>query len=244
MTVTTRLESHAEAGAVAPEAFAGGRTLHFWGGRWRAEGDPALDATDTARAVRAALNEHRTWSVAGFEERRTRVSAAVESLTAHGALLAGTLGTGAEAERAVHRVLGTTRQCADEGGALLTGRFPLRGPVANIASRACPAPALLQALLMQTLAGNAAIAGISGGRGPAGRKERADGAGGAGGSAFLTLAVALAAPHGLPLTLVRAEGAAAEAALGRQDIVGCVRYPDESEPDETLLSTVTRRAAS
>ncbi|MEU3274105.1 hypothetical protein ABZ639_24975 [Saccharomonospora sp. NPDC006951] len=243
MTVIARSTGHAEAGAVAPEAFAGGRTLHFWGGRWRAEGDPVLDASDTARAVRAALNEHRTWSVAGFEERRVRVSAAVESLTTHATLLAGTLGT-AEAERALERVLGAARRRIEEGDALLTGRFPLRGPVANIACRACPAPALLQALLTQALAGNAAIAGISGVPGPEGRKERADGAGGAGGIAFLTLAVALAAPHGLPLTLIRAEGAAAEAALSRPDIVGCVRYPDESEPDEALLSTVTRRAAS
>ncbi|PXY19575.1 aldehyde dehydrogenase family protein [Prauserella muralis] len=231
MTLTVETASMSErAATLAPEAFDGDRPLHYWAGLWRREGPAGLQPADAARAVRAAFNEHRTWSLAPLAERTARVTAALGDLDARRDLLAhllaeetGTAVTAATA--AVDRCLGGVRGQLAGIGQAVAGRVPLRGPVSNIPARDCPAPVLVRAALVQALAGNAAIV-----KAPE-----------AGGVRFLALAVALAGPHGLPLTLV-AGGPAVDDALGRLDVVGCVSHPVDAERGAALVRAVTRRA--
>jgi acyl-CoA reductase-like NAD-dependent aldehyde dehydrogenase len=82
------------------------------------------------------------------------------------------------------------------------------GPVSNIASWNYPMSVLMHAMLVQVLAGNAVIA-----------KTPTDG-----GLACLTLACALAAREGLPITLVSGAGRELSAALVRAPEIGCVSF--------------------
>ncbi|MEU6646781.1 hypothetical protein ABZ863_30150 [Saccharomonospora sp. NPDC046836] len=219
--------SHADAlrraEVLVPDAFHEGRPLNFWGGRWRRDGVAGLTAADAARAVRAGLNEHRTWSVAAPTERRLRVVAALEGLTAQREVLTALPGCATGLERSLAGV----RDCVERLDGLLAGRAPLRGPVSNLAGRACPVPVLLEAVLVQALAGNAAIVNAS--------TESAH---------ALTLATDLAARHGVPLTLLHGGGAGVEAALTRQDVVGCVSYPDGAPRGVALVRAMTRRSVT
>ncbi|MBK1788327.1 aldehyde dehydrogenase family protein [Prauserella cavernicola] len=208
------------AGTVAPEAFRAGRPLNFWGGLWRADGVPELEAADAARAVRAGLNEHRTWTLAPLTERRLRVDATLDDLAAHRELLDRLAGGGGFADG-----LAETRECAERIEGLIAGRDPLRGPVSNIAEAQCPAATLVHAMLVQVLAGNAAIVKATEPAGPA-----------------LAIATALAARHGLPFTLLHGGGEGVDAALSRPDVVGCVSYPDGTRRGVSLVAAVTRRA--
>jgi len=214
---------------VAPEAFADHRLLNFWGGRWRLEGVPAettspldgtiitgpprLDASDATRAVRASLNEHRTWSFAPLAERKARVRAAVEELAGHRELLALLLvweigKTWKSAQADVDRCVDGVRWYLGEIDNMLDGRAPLRGPVSNIASWNYPMSVLVHAMLVQALAGNATIA-----------KAPTDG-----GVNCLTLATALVARHGVPVTLVSGSGAELSEALVTSPMIGCLSF--------------------
>ena len=214
---------------VAPEAFADHRLLNFWGGRWRMEGipgettspldgtiitsPPRLDAVDATRAVRASLNEHRTWSSAPLAERKARVVAALDELAEHRELLALLLiweigKTWKSALSDVDRCISGVHWYAEEIDGMLEGRAPLPGPVSNIASWNYPMSVLMHAMLVQALAGNAAIA-----------KAPTDG-----GVNCLTLAVALAARHGVPLTLVSGGGAELSEALVTSPMIGCLSF--------------------
>ncbi|PRX46435.1 acyl-CoA reductase-like NAD-dependent aldehyde dehydrogenase [Prauserella shujinwangii] len=220
---------YARARAAAPEAFEDDRLLNFWGGRWRREGTPVpavspvdgteiagppmVDAVAAAKAVRASLNEHRTWSFAPLTERRIRIAAALDDLAGHRDLLALLLvweigKTWRSATADVDRCLDGVRWYLEQIDGMLADRRPLRGPVSNIASWNYPMSVLMHAMLVQALAGNAAIA-----------KAPTDG-----GVACLTLATALAARHGLPLTLISGSGPELSAALVRSDIIGCVAF--------------------
>ncbi|MGQ4445077.1 aldehyde dehydrogenase family protein, partial [Streptomyces violaceoruber] len=81
-------------------------------------------------------------------------------------------------------------------------------PVSNIASWNYPMSVLVHALLVQALAGNAVIA-----------KTPTDG-----GVACLTLACALAAREGLPVTLLSGSGRELSQALVRAPEIGCVSF--------------------
>lgn len=221
--------AYARCCAVAPEAFGDDRVLNHWAGRWQRDGTPAsavspVDGTviagpprlpgDTATAaVRAALDQHRRWRAVGLPDRTARVRATLDALVEHRDLLAlllvweiGKPWRSACAD--VDRCVSGVRWYVEEIDTMLDGRAPLDGPVSNIASWNYPMSVLMHAMLVQALAGNAVIA-----------KTPTDG-----GLACLTLACALAAREGVPVTLVSGGGAELSPALVRAQEIGCVSF--------------------
>ncbi|MGH4028881.1 aldehyde dehydrogenase family protein [Actinomycetota bacterium Odt1-20B] len=215
--------------AVAPEAFQDNRVLNLWAGTWHADGrplpatspvdgrpiagPPRLDATAAHAAVRASLDQHRAWRHIPVPERRARVAATLDALTRHRELLAlllvweiGKPWRLAQAD--VDRAIDGVRWYVDGIDAMVEDRSPLDGPVSNIASWNYPMSVLVHALLVQALAGNAVIA-----------KTPTDG-----GVACLTLACALAAREGIPVTLVSGSGGELSEALVRAPEIGCVSF--------------------
>ncbi|MET9671421.1 aldehyde dehydrogenase family protein [Streptomyces sp. NPDC006475] len=213
----------------APEAFRDDRVLNLWAAGWKHDGNPLpatspvdgspitgpprLDAVTAQQAVRASLDQHRAWRHVPVAERRARVSAALDALTEHRELLAlllvweiGKPWRLAQAD--VDRAIDGVRWYVDGIEPMLAGRSPLAGPVSNIASWNYPMSVLVHAMLVQALAGNAVIA-----------KTPTDG-----GLACLTLASALAAREGLPITLVSGSGGQLSEALVRAPEIGCVSF--------------------
>lgn len=213
----------------APEAFQGDRVRNLWASSWQQDGHPLpatspvdgtpiagpprLDAPTAQQAVRASLDQHRAWCHIPLPERRARVSAALDALTEHRELLAlllvweiGKPWRLAQAD--VDRAIDGVRWYVDHIDRLLADRTPLPGPVSNIASWNYPMSVLVHAMLVQALAGNAVIA-----------KTPTDG-----GVACLTLACALAAREGIPLTLVSGSGSELSAPLVRSAEIGCVSF--------------------
>lgn len=215
--------------AAAPEAFRDDRVLNLWDSRWHPDGralpatspvdlspvagPPRLDPATARRAVRAALDQHRAWRHVPLPERRARVGATLDALTEHRELLAlllvweiGKPWRLAQAD--VDRAIDGVRWYVDGIEPMLRGRSPLDGPVSNIASWNYPMSVLVHAMLVQAVAGNAVIA-----------KTPTDG-----GVACLTLACALAAREGVPLTLVSGSGGELSEALVRSPEIGCVSF--------------------
>ncbi|MEU5770699.1 aldehyde dehydrogenase family protein [Streptomyces asoensis] len=215
--------------AAAPEAFRDDRVLNLWNASWQADGrplpttspvdgspvagPPRLDGATASRAVRACLDQHRAWRHVPLEERRARVAATLDALAAHRDLLAlllvweiGKPWRLAQAD--VDRAVDGVRWYVDGIGPMLDGRAPLDGPVSNIASWNYPMSVLVHAMLVQALAGNAVIA-----------KTPTDG-----GVACLSLACALAAREGVPVTLVSGSGSELSRALVRAPEIGCVSF--------------------
>ncbi|MEU9442654.1 aldehyde dehydrogenase family protein [Streptomyces sp. NPDC048304] len=213
----------------APEAFRHDRVLTLWGAAWRPDGRtvpattpvdgtpitgaPRLDGDTAQRAVRAALDQHRAWRHVPLPERRARIAATLDALAAHRDLLALLLVWEigkpwrlalADVDRAIDGV----RWYVEGIEGMLAGRTPLDGPVSNIASWNYPMSVLVHAALVQALAGNAVIA-----------KTPTDG-----GVACLTLAMALAAREGVPVTLVGGSGRELNQALVRAPEIGCVSF--------------------
>jgi acyl-CoA reductase-like NAD-dependent aldehyde dehydrogenase len=213
----------------APEAFAPDGLHNYWGGEWRRDGHaspaispndgteiagpPQLDEVTAAAAVRAAYDQHLAWKDTPLAERKARVTAALEALSEHRDLLALLLvwEIGKPWRLAcadVDRCLEGVRWYLDEIELMLEDRRPLPGPVSNIASWNYPMSVLMHAMLVQVLAGNAAIG-----------KAPTDG-----GVSCLTLAVALAAREGLPLTLISGSGSRLSPVLVGAPQVGCVSF--------------------
>ncbi|MER5442273.1 aldehyde dehydrogenase family protein [Streptomyces sp. NPDC002790] len=215
--------------AVAPEAFRDDRVLNLWDGAWQADGralpatspvdgspiagPPRLDADVAHQAVRASLDQHRAWRHVPLPERRARVAATLDALTEHRELLAlllvweiGKPWRLAQAD--VDRAIDGVRWYVDGIDDILGERTPLAGPVSNIASWNYPMSVLVHAMLVQALAGNAVIA-----------KTPTDG-----GVSCLTLACALAAREGIPVTLVSGSGGQLSEALVRAPEIGCVSF--------------------
>jgi acyl-CoA reductase-like NAD-dependent aldehyde dehydrogenase len=151
---TTWDEVYARARSAAPEAFDADRILNLTGGQWVRSGEPGehvtpVDGTpvqgpprvshdEAAAAVAHALAEHRTWSDVDLDERKRRVSAAVEGLAAErdtlALLLAWEIGKPWKLACAdVDRALDGVRWYLGEVDRQLQGRTPLPGPVSNIA---------------------------------------------------------------------------------------------------------------
>ncbi len=222
---------------LAPEAFVGDRVRNLYGSSWQDAGTPAtlttpVDGTPFAEmgkvdqgtaqlAVAAAAEAHRTWGAVPWAERRARVAEAVELL--QGArdelalLLAWEIGKPWRLACAdVDRCLDGVRWYLDEAEAMLAvdvegrpfARTPLPGPVSNIASWNYPMSVLVHAELVQVLAGNAVLA-----------KTPSQG-----GAVTLTLAHALMARAGLPVTLLSGVGADLSAALVRSPQIGALAF--------------------
>jgi acyl-CoA reductase-like NAD-dependent aldehyde dehydrogenase len=227
----------------APEAFRDDRVLNLWDGRWQADGrarpgtspvdgsplagPPRLDAAAAAGAVRAALDQHRSWRHVPLPERRARVSATLDALAEHRKLLALLLVWEigkpwrlalADVDRAVDGV----RWYVEGITPMMDGRAPLDGPVSNIASWNYPMSVLVHAMLVQALAGNAVIA-----------KTPTDG-----GLSCLTLASALAAREGIPVTLVSGSGGELSEALVRSPEIGCVSFVGGRDTGARIATTV------
>ncbi|MFI8993389.1 aldehyde dehydrogenase family protein [Streptomyces sp. NPDC053542] len=214
----------------APEAFHDDRVLNLWAATWHADGTPLpatspvdnitpiagpprLTADNAARAVRAALDQHRAWRHIPLPERKARIAATLDALAAHRELLAlllvweiGKPWKLAQAD--VDRAIDGVRWYVDEVDHMITDRSPLPGPVSNIASWNYPMSVLVHAMLVQALAGNAVIG-----------KTPTDG-----GVACLTLACALARREGVPLSLVSGSGSELSPALVRSPEIGCVSF--------------------
>ncbi|MYV45278.1 aldehyde dehydrogenase family protein [Streptomyces sp. SID2888] len=215
--------------AAAPEAFRDDRVLNLWDSSWQPDGrvlpatspvdgrpvagPPRLGPDTARRAVHAALDQHRAWREVPLAERRARASATLDALADHRELLALLLvweiGKPWKLARAdVDRAIDGVRWYVEEIERMLDNRPPLDGPVSNIASWNYPMSVLVHAMLVQALAGNAVIA-----------KTPTDG-----GVACLTLACALAAREGIPVTLVSGSGGELSEELVRAPEIGCVSF--------------------
>ncbi|WP_405440116.1 aldehyde dehydrogenase family protein [Streptomyces niveus] len=229
--------------AVAPEAFRDDHVLNLWSASWQdggrtlpattpvdgspIVGPPRLAADAAQQAVRASLDQHRAWRHVPLAERRARVGATLDALTEHRELLAlllvweiGKPWRLAQAD--VDRAIDGVRWYVDGVEPMLAGRAPLPGPVSNIASWNYPMSVLVHAMLVQALAGNAVIA-----------KAPTDG-----GVACLTLAAALAAREGLPITLVSGSGGELSEALVRSPEIGCVSFVGGRDTGARIATTV------
>ncbi len=181
-------------------------------------GPPRVDYDEAAESVRFACAEHAQWTEMDLDERRNRVTMAVDALTEHRDLLALLLVweigkpwrlACADVDRCVDGVrwyvgeierqlaLGTPNE-----------RRPLPGPVSNIASWNYPMSVQVHAELVQLLAGNAVLA-----------KTPSQG-----GFHTLTLAHALMKRADLPVTLLSGVGAHLGEVLVRSEGIGGLAF--------------------
>ncbi len=226
---TSWTETLERATAAAPEAFAPDRLRNLVAGEWSGAGSPAplrtpvdgtpltnlarLDADTALRAVRHAAGEHATWADTPLAERKDRVVAALDALTAQRDLLALLLvwEIGKPWRLAcadVDRCLDGVRWYVDQIDRMLADRAPLAGPVSNIASWNYPMSVLVHAELVQLLAGNAVVA-----------KTPSQG-----GAVCLTVAHALMRRAGLPATLLSGAGEELSEVLVRAPEIGAVAF--------------------
>ena len=231
---TTVLE---QAAALAPTAFGDGVLHNLYGGSWHEVGEPAplttpvdgtsvvslakVDGATAGAAVAAAADAHREWSKTSLAERKSRVTAAVDALQEArdelALLLAWEIGKPWRLACAdVDRALDGVRWYLQEIDQMMTtdvegrpfDRRPLDGPVSNIASWNYPMSVQVHAELVQLLAGNAVVA-----------KTPTQG-----GAVTLTLAHALMAAEGLPVTLLSGDGATLSDALVRSPELGALAF--------------------
>jgi acyl-CoA reductase-like NAD-dependent aldehyde dehydrogenase len=218
-----------QAADTAPEAFGTDRLHNLIDGTWRPNGDPELMVTpvdgtkliglprlsagEAQHAVHASAAAHRSWARTPLAERKARVAAAVEAMAASrdelALLLAWEIGKPWKLACAdVDRALDGVRWYLEEIDAMLGDRAPLDGPVSNIASWNYPMSVLVHSELVQLLAGNAVLA-----------KTPSQG-----GAACLTLAHALMAREGLPVTLLSGGGAELSSVLVRSPEIGALAF--------------------
>jgi hypothetical protein len=228
-------ETYARCVQAAPEAFDSDRLRNLVRGEWRRIGIPgdhvnSVDGTpipgpplvEPRRGRRRrwtyAVGEHTMWAGVELDERRTRVSDAVDALIEHRDLLALLLVweigkpwrlACADVDRCVDGVrwyLGQIeRQLTTSDG---KQRRPLPGPVSNIASWNYPMSVQVHAELVQALAGNAVVA-----------KTPSQG-----GFHTLTLAHALMRRAGLPVTLLSGMGSHMGEVLIRSEGIGALAF--------------------
>ena len=181
---TSWWETYARCVTAAPEAFDSDRLLNLSGGEWqrigapsehitpvdgsRIPGPPRLSYRQAEQAVASALKQHADWAAVSLDERRSRVSAAVDALAEQRDLLAlllvweigkpWRLAT-ADVDRCLDGVRWYLSQIERQ---LHVGtdaeRHPLPGPVSNIASWNYPMSVQVHSELVQLLAGNAVVA--------------------------------------------------------------------------------------
>lgn len=222
-------ETYARCVAAAPEAFDSDRLRNLVNGEWQRigtvgqhvtpvdgspiQGPPRISYDEALSAVQGAVSQHRAWGATDLDERKARVSAAVDAMTEHRDLLALLLvwEIGKPWRLAcadVDRALDGVRWYVEEAERQLAGRVPLPGPVSNIASWNYPMSVQVHAELVQCLAGDAVVA-----------KTPSQG-----GFHCLTLAHALMARAGLPVSLVSGVGGQLGDALIRGDGIGALAF--------------------
>lgn len=219
----------AQARRAAPVAFAAdARPLNLVGGEWGRAGRaqpvvspvdgrelgalPMLDLAGAHEAVELAAREGVRWARTPLAARRERVRAALDAIREHRDLIARLLVWEIgkplrQAETDVDRCVDGVDWYVEEIESMLDGRAPL-GLVSNIASWNYPYSVLVHAVLVQVLAGNAAIA-----------KTPTDG-----GVFALTLGFSLAREAGLPVSLVSGSGSELGPALVRGTGVDCLAF--------------------
>jgi acyl-CoA reductase-like NAD-dependent aldehyde dehydrogenase len=226
---TTFDDLHRRCVEVASEAFDDDRVRNRWGGQWRRAGvaatssspvdgsatlaPPMVDAEEARDAVAATVDEHVKWADVALDERVARVHTCIEALERHRELLSLLLvreigKPWPQATTEIDRTASTVRWYADNIAEMLFGRTPLPGPVSNIASWNYPINVLLAAMLVEAMAGNAAIAKVPS----------------QGGVCATTLGVALACEAGLPFTLISGSGPALSPVLVQTPEIGCVSF--------------------
>jgi acyl-CoA reductase-like NAD-dependent aldehyde dehydrogenase len=214
---TSWAETYARCVAEAPEAFEPDRLLNLMDGEWRRigrpgdhvtpvdgtpiQGPPQVEASTAAAAVEAAVRQHAQWARVDLDERKERVTAAVDIMAASRDLLAMLLVweigkpwrlACADVDRGIDGVRWYVEEIDRQLSAGTAGaRTPLPAPVSNIASWNYPMSVQVHAELVQALAGNAVVA-----------KTPTQG-----GFHCLTLAHAFMARAGLPMTLLSGVGA-------------------------------------
>ncbi|MCU1491467.1 MAG: aldehyde dehydrogenase family protein [Acidimicrobiaceae bacterium] len=231
---TSWWETYARCVRVAPEAFDSDRLRNLSGGEWRRSGvpgdhvspvdgspipgPPRISYDEAVTAVAMARDAHEAWGKVDLDERRARVTAALDLMAEHRDLLALLLVweigkpwrlACADVDRGLDGARWYVREIENH---LRMGtdaeRRPLPGPVSNIASWNYPMSVQVHAELVQALAGNAVIA-----------KTPSQG-----GFHCLTLAHAFMARAGLPVTLVSGVGAELGEALIRSEGIGALAF--------------------
>jgi acyl-CoA reductase-like NAD-dependent aldehyde dehydrogenase len=231
---TSWWETYTRCVAAAPEAFDSDRLRNLSGGEWQRigtpgdhvspvdgspiPGPPRLSYEQAEQAVAAAAGEHAEWSKVDLDERRNRVTAAVDALTEHRDLLALLLVW--EIGKPWRLATADVDRCLD-GARWYVGqierqlhvggdgeRRPLPGPVSNIASWNYPMSVQVHGELVQLLAGNAVVA-----------KTPSQG-----GFHCLTLAHALMRRAGLPVTLISGVGSQLGEVLVRSEGLGALAF--------------------
>ncbi|MEI6081722.1 MAG: aldehyde dehydrogenase family protein [Verrucomicrobiota bacterium] len=220
---------YAQARSLAPEAFEADRINNLIMGEWASvgtasthvnpvdqmpiEGPPKIDHQTALDAVTAAALQHKSWGLVNLDERKARVNSGLQGLREArdtiALLLAWEIGKPwklacADIDRCIDGVDWYLTQIDRQ----LEGRSPLRGPISNIASWNYPMSVLVHAELVQALAGNAVIA-----------KTPSQG-----GFHSLTLAHAMMARAGLPVTLVSGVGAELSDALVSSPVLGAFAF--------------------
>ena len=226
---TAWADVYARARAAAPEAFDADRILNLTSGEWRRSGTPGAHVTpvdgspiqgpprighdDVVAAITYAAGEHKAWGEVDLDERKAKVLAAVDAMTAErdtlALLLVWEIGKPWRLACAdVDRALDGVRWYVEEIERQIAGRRPLPGPVSNIASWNYPMSVQIHAELVQALAGNAVVA-----------KTPSQG-----GFHTLTLAHALMRRAGLPVTLLSGVGAELGNALISAPEIGALAF--------------------
>jgi acyl-CoA reductase-like NAD-dependent aldehyde dehydrogenase len=220
---------YSQAMALAPEAFDADRINNLVMGQWLSvgvtadhvnpvdqmpiQGPPKIDHQTAIDAVASAALQHKAWGLVSLDDRKTKVSAALVGLRAArdtiALLLAWEIGKPwklacADIDRCIDGVEWYLTQIDRQ----MEGRTQLSGPVSNIASWNYPMSVLVHAELVQVLAGNAVIA-----------KTPSQG-----GFHSLTLAHAILAREGLPVTLVSGVGAELSDALVSSPELGAFAF--------------------
>lgn len=232
---------------VAPEAFGEFSLRNLVNGEWITAGKGAehknpvdgkeimgptmLGLEQVQHAVSQAVKQDSDWSKTPLDERKSRVSRAIELLSEHRDLIAQLIIweigkpwklACADVDRAIEGV----EWYLGEIDRQMLGRKPLSGPVSNIASWNYPLSVLVHAELVQLLAGNAVIA-----------KTPTQG-----GFHSLTLSHALMARAGLPVTLVSGSGAELAPALVSSEALGALAFVGGRNNGRAAASSLTSLA--
>ena len=215
--------------AQAPEAFTSdGHVLNLLEGEWSNPGSgrhyesaidgrslgqiPMLDLQTARSAVKFAKSEASDWAAVDLDERKRRVFLCLEGLREQRKLIALLLvweigKPYAQALLDIDRCISGVEWYVENIESMLGQRRPL-GLISNIASWNYPMSVLMHAVLVQVLAGNAAVS-----------KTPTDG-----GLYALTLAHAIARRAGLPVSLVSGSGGQLSDALVRNEFVDCLAF--------------------